>query len=190
MPILTATQVTIYTDLGVAASVIEASGLIATVQERINYITNNYFTTELALQGTVTFNATSRTVVSDNHWLDFGFAAGDEIYIYHSHRNDGYYTVTTVSDGTLTLATGSTVVDELSGRSVLVSVVKWPRDLIYAAAQMVAYDYSGRKERTPGVTSRSLGPWSESYGQGGSGEFGYPLDLLAPLYDHKIVRLM
>ena len=125
-------------------------------------------------------------------WAGWGFAASDEVYIYRSYRNDGYYTVSTISGSVMTLVSGSSVVDELSGRSILFAVVRWPTDLKATAARMVAYDYDTRPNRTPGVRSKSLGPWSESYGDGQTalGEYGYPGDLLEPLYDHRIARVM
>ncbi len=194
MPILTATECTVYSSISASAATVAASGLIAVVQERITWICNNNFGTNLDLQTTVTFNATSRTITTTGGeaWTSYGFADGDEVYVYHSHRNDGYYTVLSVASSIMTLATGSTVVDELSGASVLVTVVKWPADLKYTAAQMVAYDYDARGKRTPGVRSKSLGPFSESYGDGNValGVFGYPAELIEPLYEHKIVRLM
>ena len=191
MPIITATQVTVYSDISASAATILASGKIAVVQDRITYICNNYFTSDLYLNGPFTFNATARTVVtSGNEWASYGFAAADDIYIYHSYRNDGYYTVSSISGSTLTLITGSSVQDELSGRSIMISVVQWPSDLLATAAQMVAFDYDIRPTRSSGTLSIRLGPWSESYGKVANGEFGYPLDLIAPLNDHKIVRLM
>jgi len=188
--IVTATQVTVFANLTDAASAITDSGLIPVVQDRINWICNNYFTTDLYVKGPLTFNATARTVVTSGDFTAAGFATDDEIYIYQSYRNDGYYTISTVTATTVTLVTGDAVVDELSGRSILVSVVQWPRDLVYTAAQMVAYDYQERNNRGAGVKSKSLGPWSETYESGGNGEFGYPRDILAPLYDHRITRLM
>jgi hypothetical protein len=192
--LLTATDVTVYSSISASAATIAASGLIAAVQDRIVAICNNTFTTDLDLQSTVTFNATALTVVTTGGeaWADWGFVDGDEVYIYRSYRNDGYYTVTSVSGSVMTLVTGSTVVDELSGRSVMVSVVKWPSDLKPTAARMVAYDYDTRPTQTPGLRSKSLGPWSESYGGAGgaTGAYGYPEDLLEPLYDHRMARLM
>jgi len=190
VPILTASEVTAYSNISASVATITASGLIPTVQERITWITNNQFLTELSIQTTVTFNATARTITTGgDDWAGSGFAAGDEVYIYHSYRNDGYQTVLSISDDRLTLATGSTVIDELSGRSIMVSVVRWPADLKPVAARMVAYDYEQRGKRTPGLRSRTLGPWSESYGEK-VGEYGYPSDLIDPLYDHRMVRLM
>ena len=121
--IVTATQVTVFANLTDAASAITDSGLIPVVQDRINWICNNYFTTDLYVKGPLTFNATARTVVTSGDFTAAGFATDDEIYIYQSYRNDGYYTISTVTATTVTLVTGDAVVDELSGRSILVSVV-------------------------------------------------------------------
>ena len=190
MPIITATEVTTFSDISASAAEINASGLIAIVQDRITWICNNYFLTDLYLQQSVTFNAAARTITGSNSYETAGFADGDEIHIYRSYRNEGYHETSTVTSGVITLASSESVIAELSGRSVLISVVAWPSDLKYTAAQMIEYDYDKRKGRTPGVTSVRLGPWSESYDKGGSGEFGYPSDILAPLYDHRVARIM
>ena len=186
MALITATEVTVYSNISASAATITASGLIPIVQERIIQICNNDFATDLMVQASCTFNATAATIVLDaNDWADFGFADGDEIVIVNSYRNDGYYTVSAFSDETATLSVGS-VVDELSGRSIIFSVVKWPLAVKQAAAQMVAYDYDTRPQRTPGVKSFSLGPFSESYSDSNStdkglGIFGYPQEILGML---------
>lgn len=193
MPVLTATEVTSYSNITASAATIAASGLIATVQERVVAICNNTFGTDLDLQQDMIFNATGRTITATGSiWASYGFAAGDDVFVYRSYRNDGFYTVSSISGSVLTLATGASVVDELSGRTILVSVVKWPLDLKQTAALMVEYDYDTRPKRAAGVRSRSLGPFSESYGeaQGALGALGYPEDLVGPLYDHRIVRLV
>ena len=191
MPIITATEVTVYSNISASAATITAKGLIPLVQERILWICNNTFATDLDFQTSVTFDGSARTIttVSGDDWASRGFAAADEINVYHSYRNDGIYTVQSVSTSVMTLASGSTVTDELSGRSILFSVVRWPVDLKQTAALMVEYDYDKRKKRTPGVRSRSLGPLSESFSES-VGAFGYPEEILEPLYDHRIVRLM
>ena len=191
MPVITATEVTILSNISASAATITAKGLIPLVQERITFIAHNWFTTDLYLQTTVTFNATARTITttSGDDWAAWNFIANDEVYVYQSYRNDGYYTIDSVSGSALTLVTGSSVTDELSGRSILFSVVKWPADIKMTAALMVEYDYDIRKKRSPGIRSRSLGPWSESYSNN-VGEFGYPAELIAPLYDHRIVSLV
>ena len=182
MALITATEVTVYSNITASAATITASGLIPIVQERIIQICNNDFATDLMVQASCTFNATAGTIVLDaNDWVDFGFADDDEIVMVNSYRNDGYYTVSGFSDETATISVGD-VVDELSGRSILFSVVKWPLAVTQAAALMVEYDYDGRKERSAGVKSFTLGPFSESYSDdSGLGIYGYPEEILGIL---------
>jgi hypothetical protein len=192
MAIVTATEVTIFTDISVSAGTIIASGIIPIVQERINLITNNYFTTDMQIQGYVVFNSTAKTVVSGGDFEDEGFIAGDEIHIYNSYRNDGYKLVDSVLTDTITMASSETVYSEPSGRTVLVSVVQWPNALKYIAAQMVKYDYDDRPKKAFGVTSRTLGPFSEHFGSSGQANntpFGYPQELIDALSAYTIARL-
>ena len=191
MPIVTASEVVNYTDINASAPTIVASGLIPIVQERVVDICFDTFTNEdISLQQQMTFAAAGRTIVSatgSTAWLSLGFAAGDEVYVYNSYRNDGYYAVLSVSSTTMTLAVGESVVAELSGASILVSLVRWPKALKYTAAQMVKYDHDDRPTRAAGMTSQSLGPRSESYATD-TGAFGYPADLIDAL--PRRVRLM
>ena len=187
MAVVTATEVTVLTNISASAGTITSSGIIPIVQDRIGVILNNWFTTDIWVEGIVTFNATARTVVGDFTWTSYGFADGDEVFINGSYRNDGYYDVLTVSGGTMTLATGESVVAELSGASVYVGMVKWPTDVKYAAAQMVKFDYDDRPKRSSGLTSRSLGPLSESYADAGA--FGYPNDILNSLSAYRVVSM-
>ena len=193
MAIVTATEVTLYTDISVSAGTIIASGIIPIVQERINLITNNYFTTDMYIQGNITFNATAKTLVVGSNWEDEGFVGGDDIYVYNSFRNDGYKIVQTVLTDTITLASSETVYAEPAGRSILVSVVQWPNALKYIAAQLIKYDYDDRPKKAFGVTSRTLGPFTESFGQSYSGQnltpFGYPQELIDSLSAYTIARL-
>ncbi len=190
MAVVTAAQVVGYTDISASAATVAASGLIPVVQERIKVITNNEFAVaDLSLTGAVTFNATARTIVSTGgDYAANGIAAGDEVYVYGSYRNDGYYTVGSVSTATITLATGESVVDELSGASVIVATVRWPSDVAYIAAQMVKFDYDDRGKREGGAISRSLGPYSETFGEGGL-SYGYPEPVINALSPYTMVRM-
>jgi len=185
MSVVTAAQVVQYSDISASAGTITSSGLIDVVQDRIGIICNNRFTTELYKTSTLTFSATARTIVSGTDWDEDGFAAGDEVYVHHSYRNDGYYDVLSLSDETMTLATGESVIDELSGRTIIVSVIRWPTDITYLAAQMVAFDYDQRGERD-GIKSQSLGPWSETYGML---TLGYPEGIINGLSSYRIVEV-
>jgi len=192
MPIVTPTEVTIYSDISASAGTTTLSLLIPIVQERINLITNNWFLTDMYVSGGVVFDASAGTIVAGTDWSVQGFVAVDEIHIYNSHRNDGYTIVGSVSTVTLTVASGYSIVNEPSGRSVLVSVVKWPNALKQIAAQMVKYDYDDRPKKAVGVTSHTLGPFSESFGSNssmGGTPFGYPLELVDALSSWTIARL-
>lgn len=187
MPVVTAAQVALFTNTSATAGTIAT--YIPIIQDKINYITNNYFVKNIQMQGTLTFDATANTIVSPNLWSDFGFANGDEIYLYGSHRNDGYKTISTISGVTMTLATTSTVVSEYSIASILVSLVHWPDQIANIAAQMISYDIDVRKTREQGITSRTLGPFSESYeSQNNNTTYGYPQSIINQLEPWHIVR--
>lgn len=189
MAVITATQVTLYSNITASAATITSSGLIPIVQAKIVEMLNNYFTSDIRIVTTATFQATAATItLTGNNWSDFGFVAGDEIYIYDSYRNDGYQTCLSLSTTVMTLATSSTVYNETFsnssnsfGRPIVFSMVKWPTSVTRAAALMVAYDYDTRPKTEPGLKSISLGPWSESYTDASRNGQGYPDDILASL---------
>ena len=189
MAIVTAAQVVTYTDISASAGTITTSGLIPIVQDRINDYCFNWFVSEdIYLSDSMTFAATAGTIVATASFTTAGLVAADEIYLYGSYRNDAYYTIASVTTSTITIASTESVVTELSGASILVSLVVWPDSLKYAAAQMVKYDTDDRPQRAAGLTSQSLGPRSESYGTAGA--FGYPEDILGMLNQYRVARLM
>jgi hypothetical protein len=191
MAILTATEVTVYSNISASAATITTSGLIQVVQERVCMLTNNYFLTDLDVQDSVTFNATARTIVADTaDYNAYNFLAADDIMVYGSYRNDGVFTLASVSTSTLTVISGQTVVDELSGASVLVSVVKWPVPVKQAAALMIAYDYDARPKKSANIKSHSLGPFSETFTSGEEDQYGYPRSITDALTPYRIARLM
>lgn len=194
MAIVTATEVTIYTDISCSAGTTTLALLIPIVQSRINAITNNYFVSDMYIAGTFTFSSTANSITSTSDWEDYGFMAGDEVYIHNSYRNDGYYTVSALSSTELILTSANTVVSELSGRSIIVSVVDWPGSIKYLAAQMIKYDYDDRPDKAIGVASETLGPYSVSYGtsvgsgSGSSTPYGYPQEFIDSLRPFTRVR--
>jgi len=186
--ILTVEELSLYSSLTSTSATIAAT-LIPVIQERITILTNNSFLTDLDLQDCYTFNATARTIVSaSNYFTSYGFAAGDDVHVYNSYRNDGYYTVSSVTTGTLTLTSSASVVDELSGRSIIISVVKWPAAIKQIAARMVVYDYQVRPEKSENVKSRSLGPFSETFSDG-EDIFGYPKSITSQLASYTMARV-
>ena len=194
MAIVTATQITSYTDISASAGTITASGLIPIVQERINYLTNNYFVSDrIYYQGNINFNATDYTMTASSNLEEIGFLSGDELYLYGSYRNDGYCNAESISAETITIASSkSVIVEQPSGASILISLVKWPEAIKYVAAQMVKYDYDDRAAAAVDVVSETLGPHSITYNRGESvkGSWGYPKALLDSLAPYTIARLM
>ena len=189
MPIVTAQQVVDFTDISITEAQITARGLIPIVQDRINRYCFNWFVSEdIYLRDSMTFTAATGKIVASNSWVTPGFAAGDEIYLAGSYRNDGYYTINSVTTVTLTIASSASVVSEISGATILVSLVQWPVSLCYTVAQMVKYDADDRKTRSGGLASQSLGPRSESYTNVGGA--GYPSDIIDGLDAFHQVRLM
>jgi len=189
MSFLTATEVTVFSDISASVQTIIHKQLIEEMRDKIAMKTNNYFVTDLGFEDCMTFNTTANTIIAQgNNFSDFNFLAGDDVFIYGSYRNDGYATVDNVDGETLTLTSAVSVIDELSGRSILVAVVKWPLEVKKIAARMIAYDYDVRPKRK-GLTSRSLGPLSESFGEQMDDD-GYPLSITESLSKYTIVRLM
>jgi len=190
--LLTATEVTVLTSISASVATIIAKQYIETVEARIPMMLNNYFTsTDIYINSDVTFNATARSITLDSeHWIDYGFRAGQNIYIYQSYENDQYATISSISDEVLVLTSSYSVVDELSGASILIALVKWPVDVKAVAADMVYFDSDIRGKVASNIKSRSLGPLSESYTTGDEDEYGYPRKITSRLDKYSVVRLM
>lgn len=188
---ITATEVTVLSNISVTAATIVAGNYIAMAEERLNYITNNYFQSQISIQNSLTFNATARTIVAEGLvWADYGFANNDIVYLYNSYRNDGYKKVLTVSGSTMTCVTGTTLFSELSGQNILVSMVQFPTSLKYTLAQMIKYDVDDRKNTSQNLKSRTLGPWSETFksdNETNTRNYGYPEDIIGQLAPWTII---
>lgn len=191
---ITATEVTVYSNISASAATIAANNWIEIAEERLNLLTHNYFQTDLDLRCAVTFTASSGATLANinaegQNFSTEGFADNDIILVHNSYRNDGYYQVNSVSTSTLSLISGSVLTDELSGASVLLSVTNFPTSLKFTLAQMIKYDYDDRKLNS-NIQSRSLGPWSESYKTNAGANFGYPDEIIAALGPYTIASVI
>lgn len=195
--ILSIAELQAWTDITASVQTIESKRLIENVETRIPLILNNYFISEdIQLQSTVRFNATGRTITlstSTEKWEDYGFLAGDYIYIYGSYRNDKYVEIASITNNIITLTSAYSVVDEYhnnsEGKCILFARVDWPIDVKQVAAEMCYYDSDVRSKRTLGIKSRSLGPLSESFSGIDENPFGYPSEILNKIEHYKICRL-
>ncbi len=190
MAIVTAADLTKYSNLSASAATI-AIDLIPSIQDRVCIICNNYFTSsDLYLESEVTFNATARTIIADGEDYDsVNLLAGEDVLISGSYRNDGVFTLSSVSGSTLTVISSQSVVDELSGASVLISLIKWPAPVKQAACQMIAYDYDVRPKQSANLKSHSLGPFSENFTTGSENPYGYPDTIMQMLTPYRMARI-
>jgi hypothetical protein len=197
MAILTATAVTIYAPkITASVSTIIANNYIPIVQERLCMMLNNYFTSDdIEIESTVLFNATARSIVLNTgvHWDDYGFQVNDDFMIYRSWRNDGIYTINSLSNETLIVITSQSVVNERfnnnNGPVIYFSLVRWPISIQQVAALMVYFDCDIRDKISGDIKSRSLGPFSETFGSSETDDmYGYPLKIIQSIEQFKIVR--
>jgi hypothetical protein len=199
--ILSATECTIYSSITATTGTIITKKLLDTIEARIPIITNNYFVSDsIILESTCKFYPSNNSIVlnsSSEHWEDYGFQASDPIFIYNSYRNEGYKSIYSLSDNTAIIASSATVIKEdfnnSDGPIILFSLANWPLDVKMAAYEMAYFDYEVRSSTGigkvgPGIKSKSLGPWSESYTVDND-NFGYPTSILDKLIPYRLCRL-
>lgn len=195
--ILSASSVSVYAPkITVSAQTIIDGNYIPIVQERINLITNNYFTIDdLSFEAQVLYNATARSIILDTglYWENYGFQANDDFYIYNSWRNNGVFTIDSLSNETLIVSSSQSVVNERFntnlGPVTFFGVIKWPISLKQIAGKMIWYDADYRDKNPEYLRSRSLGPLSESFGSSDlDDQYGYPLKVIQALEPFKIAR--
>jgi len=211
MPIITLSEVKNYLNIEVDDYNTAISVLIPVVTERLRYLCNNTFTVQqiresaytrfslrvsdyissnrdaslyILPQVTASFVASTKTVTVQN--ADFaavGFAAGQDMLVFGSYLNDGYYEIGSVSTSALTIlsaysfsgAVASTHAfkDEVTGASIFFAVATWPGDIKPIVASLIQYDYQERGQYKD--DDRAV-----------SGEYGYPASILRSLEDYKI----
>jgi hypothetical protein len=109
------------------------------------------------------FAATAKTITSTlQTFTSFQFAAGDNIYVRGSLKNDGHYTLKTVTAGVLTLEDLYTLRDETSQGIVEIYYCDIPRELKPVLARMVEYELLIKPLQNPGMASESIGGYSYS----------------------------
>lgn len=181
--------------------------LIPVVTERIRIICNNTFTvqrlkktvyTAFGMSGqdyvrfdrdtglyvlpqvSASFVSSAKTVTArGSNFASAAFAAGQDVLIYGSYLNDGYYEIDSVSTSTLTILSSYSFSgavanthgfkDEVTGASIFFAVATWPKDIKPIVASMIQYDYQER------------GQYKDTEGGEILGEYGYPQSILRQL---------
>ena len=210
MPIITLAEVKNFLNVDSDDYNTAISVLIPVVTNRLRFLCNNTFTVQqirpsvytlfgmrqadyvrfdrdtslyVLPQVSASFVASSKTVTAKgSNYASAAFAAGQDMFVYGSYMNDGYYEVDSVSTSTLTIlstysfsgaVTGSHAFkDEATGASIFFAVATWPEDIKPIVASMIQYDYQER------------GQYKDTEGGEALGEYGYPRSILRALNDY------
>lgn len=142
------------------------------IQEFFDH-TNNYFDNNAVRLITSQLTASSSDlsfVFSGGSWSTYSFADGDEIRVQNSKRNDGFYTIESVSSGTLTLSGSSVYVATCAPRGESEGEATWTVnkiDVPIAVKPLLAAMIKFHIDNPTGlVQSESLGEYSVTYGGG------------------------
>lgn len=185
--IITRTEVKTY--LGITSTtsddLIDAY-LPAVIDEFFQY-TNNYFKSDSArYSGYVSFSSAGTATLPSNEWeADYDFYAGDEIYVHGSVRNDGPYTISSLTTGVMTISTTATLKAEDELVPCDVFKVEFPVSAKPVIAQMIKF----KMENPLGVPqSERLGDYSVTYANNMQG--GYPDGIASALNKFRVVRFV
>ena len=119
-----------------------------------------------------------------------GYPTGGNIIVSGSRLNDGIFTIAGQAD--TYLQTTEPIVDELQstfGYSVRVDLCNFPKPLELIASRMIGYQLA--MSNSAGITSMSLGNYSESRAVTAISRGGYPdelLNSLRPWKNHRVGR--
>jgi len=192
MAILSTTEVKSY--LGIESTDYDnliASYLPMAIEEFFDE-TNNWFNNNAVklVTSQVTASSAARTlVVTGTNFSTYSFQSGDEIRIRGSARNDGFYTATTVSSATITVASSSVSVATFTLRDEAEQEGMWtinkidvPRNIKSLLASMIKYklDYPYGHPK-----SESLDDYSVTYGGG-----GYPEAIQKSINKYRLAKFI
>jgi hypothetical protein len=170
MPLVTKDEVKIYLQISSTDYDSLIDSYIPMVQADICEITNNDFLLRdvwntgsdfvfaHSTSGADTITDGSSDFTGDNRP---DFKADFDIIVHGSAYNDGKFAIDSVTANTITLTTTGELVDEDEDEVVLISQVKWPKQLKPVAAQMI-WNKIDQAKRGP-VQSESLGDYSVTY---------------------------
>ena len=163
MAIITQAEVKTLLQISVTTYDTLISTLIPIVQDKINnYCGNSFVKTDIYVAAdTMAFvSGTPATITdSDSGFVTGGFTNSIDISVVGSKQNDGVYAVDTTVAGTLTLATGETLVTEAAGNDIVITRVIFPKGIKTDVADYIGY----LMITSHGVSSESLGDYSVTY---------------------------
>ena len=159
---------------------------------RVCAIMNNWFTTDQAVVsgGDFTFSAAASIRTAEDSFVNDGnFAAGDDILVKGTLRNDGFYTLSAVTTVLLTINVNATYAEKAvvtenveieDLRDVLINLIMFPRELKPIVANMIRYDMLERANKK-GISAEKVGNYSVSYRTAAGLGYSYPDDIISGL---------
>lgn len=111
------------------------------------------------------------------------FSVDDTVQVSESGLNSGLFTITSVTDSTFTVA--KDIKDE---KDVLVTLVKYPEDVVECALNLLEWEINNRAK--VGIQSETLSRHSVTYfAQDANNQvMGYPVSLLGCLKSYRKAR--
>jgi hypothetical protein len=158
--------------LGEAKTLMQISGsdkdalitmLIPAVRDfLVDYTHNRFLTQRYIYSSTIAFTAPTTITDSRAQFVLNYLTNAADIHVEGSLYNDGFYAVSSVTAGTITLAAGETLKNETAGVTTpIIHKVEFPKSLKMIVAQMLAFTLEKHTGR--GIQSESIGGYSVSY---------------------------
>lgn len=150
--------------------------LIPIIQDDImTFLKNKFIVRDIEIwRSSISFSGNS---ISDSSsgFSSAGFVAGD-IVVQDSKLNNGFYTVTNVTAGTLTVS--ETLTTESADNVIKINQIKYPKGLALIFANMIGFTMNNKH----GVKSESISRYSVSYANDVQSLInGYPDTVTRPL---------
>ena len=132
--------------------------------------------------------STYKIIIDAGGFTDMGYPTGGNIIVSGSRLNDGIFTIAGQAD--TYLQTTEPIVDELQTTNtyaVRVDLCNFPKPLELIASRMIGYQLT--MSNSAGITSTSIGNYSETRSVAGVSRGGYPDELLNSLRPWKNMRI-
>lgn len=147
----------------------------------VNYCNNDFLNTDITFGSNFVLTIPGGTTYTLTCALggisDIGFAIGDNFLFEGTLRNDGRYTIVTVSDTVITVTEAITAESAIDAE---ITLIAWPNGLKLYAARMISYQVDHMADA--GITGEVIKSYSYTRRQYGEmADPGYPQELMRGL---------
>jgi len=164
--------------------------LIPAVQSYLvenNYVVYKKTNIKIEDSDALTFDADANTITdADEGFVTEEFADDMDILIEGSKANDGVHTIETVAAGTLTITSGTSLLDEAANDEYPISIyhIQWVKGTQITVARMIYYDIKQMKKS--GIQSESYGDTNVTFAT--INNRGYPMSLIGGLFRRVVTK--